>query len=70
MLAVGILMLCLVFFAAILLRILGANDFLARSDEIVFYLLFISLVFSGLCIFYSTIKAKKSQKSSTKKIKN
>ena len=34
MLAVGILTLCLVFFAAILLRILGANDFLARSDEI------------------------------------
>ena len=62
MLAVGILTLCLVFFAAILLRILGANDFLARSDEIVFYLLFISLVFSGALYFLLYIQSKKIAK--------
>ena len=62
MLAVGILMLCLVFFAAILLRILGANDFLARSDEIVFYLLFISLVFSGALYFLLYNQSKKIAK--------
>ena len=62
MLAVGILALCLVFFAAILLRILGANDFLARSDEIVFYLLFISLVFSGALYFLLYIQSKKIAK--------
>ena len=61
MLAVGILTLCLVFFAAILLRILGANDFLARSDEIVFYLLFISLVFSGALYFLLYNQSKKSK---------
>ena len=62
MLAVGILTLCLVFFAAILLRILGANDFLARSDEIVFYLLFISLVFSGALYFLLYNQSKKIAK--------
>ena len=62
MLAVGILALCLVFFAAILLRILGANDFLARSDEIVFYLLFISLVFSGALYFLLYNQSKKIAK--------
>ena len=62
MLAVGILTLCLVFFAAILLRILGANDFLARSDEIVFYLLFISLVFSGALYFLLYSQSKKIAK--------
>ena len=62
MLAVGILMLCLVFFAAILLRILGANDFVARSDEIVFYLLFISLVFSGALYFLLYNQSKKIAK--------
>lgn len=62
MLAVGILTLCLVFFAAILLRILGANDFVARSDEIVFYLLFISLVFSGALYFLLYIQSKKIAK--------
>ena len=62
MLAVGILTLCLVFFAAILLRILGANDFLARSDEIVFYLLFISLVFSGALYFLLHNQSKKIAK--------
>ena len=62
MLAVGILTLCLVFFAAILLRILGANDFLARSDEIVFYLLFISLVFSGALYFLLYTQSKKIAK--------
>ena len=62
MLAVGILALCLVFFAAILLRILGANDFLARSDEIVFYLLFISLVFSGALYFLLYSQSKKIAK--------
>ena len=62
MLAVGILMLCLVFFAAILLKILGANDFLARSDEIVFYLLFISLVFSGALYFLLYNQSKKIAK--------
>ena len=55
-------MLCLVFFAAILLRILGANDFLARSDEIVFYLLFISLVFSGALYFLLYNQSKKIAK--------
>ena len=62
MLAVGILTLCLVFFAAILLRILGANDFVARSDEIVFYLLFISLVFSGALYFLLYNQSKKIAK--------
>lgn len=62
MLAVGILTLCLVFFAAILLRILGANDFLARSDEVVFYLLFISLVFSGALYFLLYNQSKKIAK--------
>lgn len=62
MLAVGILTLCLVFFAAILLRILGANDFLAISDEIVFYLLFISLVFSGALYFLLYNQSKKIAK--------
>ena len=62
MLAVGILALCLVFFAAILLRILGANDFVARSDEIVFYLLFISLVFSGALYFLLYNQSKKIAK--------
>lgn len=62
MLAVGILTLCLVFFAAILLRILGTNDFLARSDEIVFYLLFISLVFSGALYFLLYNQSKKIAK--------
>ena len=62
MLAVGILTLCLVFFAAILLKILGANDFLARSDEIVFYLLFISLVFSGALYFLLYNQSKKIAK--------
>ena len=62
MLAVGILTLCLAFFAAILLRILGANDFLARSDEIVFYLLFISLVFSGALYFLLYNQSKKIAK--------
>ena len=62
MLAVGILTLCLVFFAAILLRILGANDFVARSDEIVFYLLFISLVFSGALYFLLYSQSKKIAK--------
>ena len=62
MLAVGILTLCLVFFAAILLRILGADDFLARSDEIVFYLLFISLVFSGALYFLLYNQSKKIAK--------
>ena len=62
MLAVGILMLCLVFFTAILLRILGANDFVARSDEIVFYLLFISLVFSGALYFLLYNQSKKIAK--------
>lgn len=62
MLAVGILALCLAFFAAILLRILGANDFLARSDEIVFYLLFISLVFSGALYFLLYNQSKKIAK--------
>lgn len=55
-------MLCLVFFAAILLRILGANDFVARSDEIVFYLLFISLVFSGALYFLLYNQSKKIAK--------
>ena len=62
MLAVGILALCLVFFAAILLKILGANDFVARSDEIVFYLLFISLVFSGALYFLLYNQSKKIAK--------
>ena len=62
MLAVGILTLCLVFFAAILLRILGENDFVARSDEIVFYLLFISLVFSGALYFLLYNQSKKIAK--------
>lgn len=62
MLAVGILTLCLVFFAAILLRILGTNDFVARSDEIVFYLLFISLVFSGALYFLLYNQSKKIAK--------
>ena len=62
MLAVGILTLCLVFFAAILLKILGANDFVARSDEIVFYLLFISLVFSGALYFLLYNQSKKIAK--------
>lgn len=62
MLAVGILTLCLAFFAAILLRILGANDFVARSDEIVFYLLFISLVFSGALYFLLYNQSKKIAK--------
>ena len=62
MLAVGILTLCLVFFTAILLRILGANDFVARSDEIVFYLLFISLVFSGALYFLLYNQSKKIAK--------
>lgn len=62
MLAVGILTFCLVFFTAILLRILGANDFLARSDEIVFYLLFISLVFSGALYFLLYNQSKKIAK--------
>ena len=62
MLAVGILALCLVFFAAILLRILGANDFVDRSDEIVFYLLFISLVFSGALYFLLYNQSKKIAK--------
>lgn len=62
MLAVGIFTLCLVFFAAILLRILGANDFVARSDEIVFYLLFISLVFSGALYFLLYNQSKKIAK--------
>ena len=73
MLAVGILTLCLVFFAAILLRILGANDFLARSDEIVFYLLFISLVFSGALYFLLYNQSKKIAKiiyEKDKKLKN
>ena len=62
MLAVGILTPCLVFFAAILLRILGANDFSARSDEIAFYLLFISLVFSGALYFLLYNQSKKIAK--------
>ena len=62
MLVVGILTLCLVFFTAILLRILGANDFVARSDEIVFYLLFISLVFSGALYFLLYNQSKKIAK--------
>ena len=69
MLAVGILTLCLVFFAAILLRILGANDFLARSDEIVFYLLFISLVFSGALYFLLYNQSKKIAKNNYEKDK-
>ena len=45
-----------------MLRILGANDFLARSDEIVFYLLFISLVFSGALYFLLYNQSKKIAK--------
>lgn len=62
MLVVGVFVLCLGFFGAILLRILGASEFVARSDEIVFYLLFISLVFSGALYFLLYNQSKKIAK--------
>lgn len=62
MLIVGVFVFCLAFFGAILLRILGADEFVARSDEIVFYLLFISLVFSGALYFLLYNQSKKIAK--------
>lgn len=62
MLIVGVFVFCLAFFGAILLRILGADEFIVRSDEIVFYLLFISLVFSGALYFLLYNQSKKIAK--------
>lgn len=67
MLAVVLFLCYCAFFAAVLYRLLGADSFVAKGDEIAFFMIFLSLIFTSSLYFIFSIHAKKNAKIIYKK---
>lgn len=59
MLAIGLFFVMLGVFLLILFRLLGMQEFMAKSDEIVIYALFLSLIFTSALYLLTSLQARK-----------